>query len=162
MSAVFIGLGSNVGNRNDNLKKAVEMLESHSRIKVIKRSSIYETAPVGYVNQPDFLNAVVKIETALSPRELIKVTKGVEEELKRKRKTKWGPRTIDLDILIYDDVVMDEPHLKLPHPEIVNRAFVLVPLYEIAAELALPGGKKIKDLLNGIKDEQQIKKAASF
>lgn len=162
MSIAYIGLGSNIGNRGENLKKAVEMLDRHRQIKVVKRSSIYETAPVGYTDQPDFLNAVVGIETILSPRELLKVTKAIEEELKRKRKIKWGPRTIDLDILLYDNLFMDEQHLKLPHPEITNRAFVLVPLFEIAAGLTLPGGKKIQDLIKEIPEDQQIKKAAKF
>src|SRR3990170_582513 len=147
MAKAYIGLGSNVGRREDHLEKALELLAAAKDVKVTKTSSIYETEPVGYVDQPDFLNAAVEIETALSPRELLAVTKAIEEREGRRRDIRWGPRTVDLDILLYDQQVSTEPDLRLPHPEVTRRAFVLVPLAEIAPDLAVADGQTVRDCL---------------
>lgn len=157
MSVAYIGLGSNVGDRLGNIKKSIELLGSSPDVTVEKTASFYETKPVGYLNQPDFINTVVKITTKLTPHQLLKVTKSIEEALLRKRTVKWGPRVIDLDILIFDDIVMDEPHLRLPHPEIKNRAFVLVPLAEIAGSLKQTDGKTIAEILAKLSDKKGVK-----
>jgi len=158
MTPAFIGLGSNVGDREENIKKAISLLKNNINIKVKKVSSLYETEPVGYVDQGEFLNAAIEIETDLTPHELLKITKGIEEKLKRDRKIKWGPRTIDLDILLFGDLRIDEPHLNVPHPEIKNRAFVLIPLAEIAGQIIHPDGKTIDDLLRELIDVKSVRK----
>lgn len=150
MSVAYIGLGSNEGSRDDNIMQAVKELAATDDIKVTKVSSLYETKPVGYVDQPDFLNGVVEIETTLTPGQLLAATKSIENQLQRRRDIHWGPRTIDLDILLVDSLEMAEAGLKLPHPEVENRAFVLVPLAEIAPDLRLPGGKRVRELLNDL------------
>jgi len=158
VSSVFIGLGSNVGDREENIKKAISNLKNISNIELKNESSLYVTEPVGYIDQRDFLNAVIEIETDLTPHELLKVTKSIEEELKRERKIKWGPRTIDLDILLYNDIRIEESHLNVPHPEIKNRAFVLIPLAEIAGQLIHPDGKSINDLLHELNDVKSVRR----
>lgn len=150
MSVAYIGLGSNEGSRDDNIMQAVKELAATDDIKVTKVSSLYETKPVGYADQPDFLNGVVEIETTLTPGQLLAATKSIENQLQRRRDIHWGPRTIDLDILLVDSLEMAEAGLKLPHPEVENRAFVLVPLAEIAPDLRLPGGKRVRELLNDL------------
>lgn len=147
MASAFIGLGSNVGDREKYLENAIEKLSEADGVDVTQVSSIYETVPVGFTDQDDFLNAVVEIDTSLAPRSLLVTTKRIETELQRVREQHWGPRTIDLDILLYDDTVLSEPHLNLPHPEVMNRAFVLVPLVEIAPRKRLPSGECVSDLL---------------
>jgi len=157
MSDVYIGLGSNVGDRLSNINKAIELLDSNADITVEKIASFYETKPVGYLNQPDFINTAVKITTGLTPRRLLEVTKSIEERLRREHTVKWGPRTIDLDILLFDDITMDEPHLRLPHPEIKNRAFVLVPLAEIAGSIKHKSGNTIREMLAKLSDKKGVK-----
>ena len=148
--AAYIGVGSNMGDREENLHRAIEALDANGGIKVTRVSSIYETEPVGYLDQPDFLNAVVEIDTTLAPGELLALTKSIEKELHRRREIHWGPRTIDLDILLYGRLELAQPDLKLPHPEVKNRAFVLVPLAELAPEHKLPNGKRVKELLSDL------------
>lgn len=147
MSSVFLGLGSNVGDRENNLDLAVQRLSENADIELRQVSSYYETAPVGYLEQGDFLNAVVEIATDLEPEELLKVTKGIEEDLKRERPFRFAPRTIDVDILLFENETRDAPHLRIPHPELLNRAFVLVPLAELAPDLMHPSGQTITRLL---------------
>jgi len=143
----YIGLGSNMGEREASLRQAVELLDATDGVEVTNVSSIYETEPVGYLDQPDFLNAVVEIETSLSARKLLLATKEIERLQERRRDVRWGPRTIDLDILLFGNVRISEPDLRVPHVEVSNRAFVLAPLAEIAPDLTLPDGQKIRDLL---------------
>jgi 2-amino-4-hydroxy-6-hydroxymethyldihydropteridine diphosphokinase len=130
----FIGLGSNLGDRHSNLRAAVDALRETGGVSVIATSSIYETDPVG-PPQPDFLNAVVEISTTLAPRELLGVLKDVEARIGRVPTERWGPREIDLDLLLYGEEALEEPGLVVPHPEMYARAFVLVPLTELHPEL---------------------------
>lgn len=131
MSTAFLSIGSNLGNRMGNLKKALSLLSSHQSITVINVSSVYETDPVGFAQQDDFLNLVCKIETNLSPIALLLYTQTIEQILFRERTIRFGPRTIDVDILTYDAIVMQTDELLLPHPRMSERAFVQIPLHEI-------------------------------
>lgn len=146
-----------MGERQENLKRAIEALDSTDDIDVTRVSSIYETKPVGYLDQPDFLNLVVEIDTTLVPTELLSRTKSIEKRLQRRRDVHWGPRTIDLDILLFDSLEMVEADLKLPHPEVRKRAFVLVPLAELAPDLELPDGKSVLELLKDLGKIQGVK-----
>ena len=134
MSLVYIGLGSNLGNREENIEKAILLIEENG-IKILKRSSIIETDPVGGPPQGKFLNAVIKVETLLGPLNLLKILQDIESKLGRVREIYQGPRTMDLDILIFGDLIMQTPQLTIPHPRMFEREFVLTPLREIAAEI---------------------------
>jgi 2-amino-4-hydroxy-6-hydroxymethyldihydropteridine diphosphokinase len=143
----YIALGSNIGNREDNLNKAIEMLRQNEEIEVTKISSYINTAPVGFTDQPDFLNAVVEIKTTLCPHKLLEICSGIEKNLKRERIIHWGPRTIDLDILLYEDLILNDEDLIIPHPRMHEREFVLTPLKEIAPKAFHPVLKKtIEDI----------------
>lgn len=135
MVTVFIGVGSNLGNRSDNIKKALRYLEESDDILIEEASSVIETDPVGIVPQPKYLNGVVKINTGLSPRDLLSVLQGIENKLGRRRILKFGPRTIDLDILLYGNEIIDYPDLKVPHPRMFERDFVLRSLFEIEPQI---------------------------
>ena len=128
---VYLSLGSNIGNRQKYIESAIELVGKTEGIKILKKSGLYETSPVGYVEQDLFLNAVIKIETDFSAREILKIINKIENELDRKREIRWGPRTIDIDILIFSDKKINETDLIIPHKEMLNRLFVLVPLIEI-------------------------------
>ena len=134
--AVYIALGTNLGERLTNLHAAIAALAPE--ITVLTESHVYETPPWGYEDQPAFLNMAVKAETDLEPEALLKYLKQIEAELGREKSVRWGPRLIDLDILFYDDLVIDTPPLVIPHPRLHERAFVLVPLADIAAECVHP------------------------
>ena len=133
MSEVYIGLGSNLGNKEKNIQKAIDLIAEKNKVKKI--SNFYKTDPVGYLNQDCFLNGAIKIETNLSPEDLLKFLKNIEKKLKRKKTIKNGPRTIDLDILLYDDLIINTPNLTIPHPRMLEREFVLKPLKEITSSL---------------------------
>jgi 2-amino-4-hydroxy-6-hydroxymethyldihydropteridine diphosphokinase len=141
MTACFLGIGSNLGNKRANLDRAVELLASNPRIDIVAVSTFYETAPVGYSDQPDFLNGVLMIETDLSPHELLTAILETENQMGRKRTIRWGPRVIDVDILLYDAEKVDQDGLQIPHPRMMERRFVLEPLAEIASDLVLPDGR---------------------
>ena len=128
---VYLSLGSNIGNRQEYIESAIELVGKTEGIKILKKSGLYETSPVGYVEQDLFLNAVIKIKTDFSEREILKIINKIENELDRKREIRWGPRTIDIDILIFSDKKINETDLIIPHKEMFNRLFVLVPLIEI-------------------------------
>jgi 2-amino-4-hydroxy-6-hydroxymethyldihydropteridine diphosphokinase len=132
----YIGIGSNVGDREVNCRKAIELLAESG--KVVGVSSLYRTEPVGYHEQEDFLNAVAKVETDRTPAELLAVCLAVEDRLGRKRGLRWGPRTADLDILLYGNQVVNQPGLSIPHPRMAVRRFVLIPLVEIAPDAVEP------------------------
>jgi len=138
-SKAYIGLGSNLGDRLGNLKSAVNAISQLDKTRVLKQSRIYETEPVGYLDQGNFLNMVLLIETELKPIDLLKKLQGIESMLKRERIIRWGPRTIDLDILIYDDVIINLPELTIPHPEMLKRAFVLIPMKDIDPHMEING-----------------------
>ena len=155
-ATVYLGLGSNVGNRQENLERALGFLSE--RLRVVKVSSIYDTEPLGNVNQPRFLNLVCQVYTTLVPTALLALAKGIESKLGRTGKSN-APRPIDIDILFYGDQVMKTPELVIPHPRLAERAFVLVPLAEIAPDLIHPvSGKTIRELLNGVTEKQGVLK----
>ena len=137
MSIVYIGIGSNLGDRKANCMRAIELLAGKG-IVVRKESSLYETDPWGDKNQPKFLNMAIEIETEIKPQDLLGILAGIEKELGRKKSRKWGPRIIDLDILLYNSVTIDQDDLKIPHPFMHERDFVLKPLYEIAPDVKHP------------------------
>lgn len=159
----FIALGSNIGDRENFLNSALDKMEEGSKIRVVKKSSIYETDPVGCESKDKFLNMVVKVETDLLPTDLLLFLQGIEESLGRVRMEKNGPRTIDLDILLFEDCVFNadacEKKLIIPHPRMHDRAFVLVPFAEIAPKAAHPKFKKIiKELLRDILNKTNVEK----
>ena len=150
MIEAYIGIGSNVGNREENIAKAISLLSEHC--KIIKFSSLYETEPIGYKEQNWFLNAVVEIETLHQPANFLLVLQNIERNLGRIRKVKNEPRVIDLDLLLYGDQVIRQEDLIVPHPELHTRLFVLIPLAEIAPQLMHPTLKKsISELANSCK-----------
>lgn len=136
MNNVFLSIGTNMGNREHNLKLAVQSLQNIENVSVKTVSSIYETAPVGYVNQPNFLNIAVFVQTPHSPFEMLDICQSIENELGRIRQIRWGPRVIDLDILLFNHENIEAENLIVPHPRMYERAFVLVPLIEIASEVS--------------------------
>jgi len=136
LPTVYLGLGSNLGDRERNLSVALRRLEPLVRIEAV--SSLYETDPVGQQDQPVYLNAVCRGVTGLPPRGLLRHLKEVERELGRRDSTRWGPRPIDIDLLLYGEAVVEEVDLRVPHPEMPSRAFVLVPLAELAPEVRYP------------------------
>lgn len=150
MAISFLSLGSNLGDRLDHLSKAITALANQPKIKVLKVSSVYQTKPVGGPEQEDYLNAVVKIQTELSALELLDVTQSIENNEGRIREVRWGPRTLDIDVLTYDDLISADEKLTLPHPRISERAFVLVPFFEIDPQATISGLGKIADLYNQI------------
>ena len=160
MNEAFIGLGSNIEPREKHLNKAIQLLEENKAITIIQQSSIYETEPVDYLEQAKFLNMVVEIETNLSNLELLSYCQEIEKKLGRDREIEQiekGPRTMDLDILLYNNENRDLDILRIPHPRLHERAFVLIPLNEIAPERILPtSGKRIDDLFEGL-SEKDIK-----
>jgi len=135
----YLGLGGNLGDPQAAMAAALSMLDAAEAIAVTRVSSLYRTPPWGMVDQPDFLNAVAEVETELGPRPLLDACLAAERTLKRVRNERWGPRAIDLDVLIYDDLSIHEDGLTVPHPRLAERAFVLVPLLEIAPEVAIDG-----------------------
>jgi dihydroneopterin aldolase / 2-amino-4-hydroxy-6-hydroxymethyldihydropteridine diphosphokinase len=141
MSEVYLSLGSNLGNPQENLSKAISKIQKKG-ITIQAQSSFIRTAPYGYREQPDFLNCVIKISTDLCPRELLETILSIEMEMGRVREEKWEPRIIDIDIIFYDNLVMDSENLVIPHPDLHNRLFVLEPLSEIAPNLIHPVLKK--------------------
>ena len=145
MTRAYLGLGANLGDRLGTLRRAVELLGATDGISVMQSSNVYETAPVG-PPQPDFLNAVVRVETDLEPHALLEACQSIERALGRERHERWGPRTIDIDVLAYDHLEIDEPDLEVPHPRMHERAFVLVPLGELDADPPLPGGRRLASI----------------
>jgi 2-amino-4-hydroxy-6-hydroxymethyldihydropteridine diphosphokinase len=148
MATVYLSLGSNVGDRADYLRRALTKVDKHPRIRLMKTSSLYETEPLEYPNQDWFVNAVCEVETDMAPMALLDALQGIENELQRERSIRWGPRTIDLDILYYDEELVAETRLIIPHIRMHDRSFVLIPLDEIAPEFQHPIlGLSAKELL---------------
>ncbi|MBM7622721.1 2-amino-4-hydroxy-6-hydroxymethyldihydropteridine diphosphokinase [Sporohalobacter salinus] len=155
MITSYLSLGSNKGNREDYLKKAIKGLQGNSDIEVIAISSIYATEPVGYTDQADFLNLVVEIKTTLTPLELLDYIQEVELELNRTREIRWGPRTIDIDIILFGDREIKSNRLTVPHPRFQQRAFVLVPLSDLTDEV-IYDGKTATELLAQLPEKTGI------
>lgn len=141
----YMGLGANLGDRRANILSAIGRLRALPGIAVLRAASLYESAPVGFIDQPRFVNTVIEVTTDLSPFDLLAAVQCVERDLGRVRTVRWGPRTIDIDILFYDDVTMDDPALTIPHPRMAERAFVLVPLAELVPDRLL-NGRTVRDL----------------
>jgi 2-amino-4-hydroxy-6-hydroxymethyldihydropteridine diphosphokinase len=153
---VFLGLGSNQGDRRENLARALQLLGKE--ITIVRTSSIYETEPVGYLDQDWFLNAVCQAQTDRGPRDLLELANRVEQALGRVRDIHWGPRTLDVDILLYGDRIVDEPDLQIPHPRLAERGFVLTPLSELAGELIHPTlGLTIAELRYRLADSSEVR-----
>lgn len=152
MSHIYLALGSNIEPRETYLAKALDALNAYQQITIVKKSSVYKTAPVGYTDQADFLNMVVEVDTSLLPLALLDVCQAIEKQLGRKRDIRFGPRTIDLDILMYNQENRETERLTLPHPRMLERAFVLIPLGEIAPELIIPatGDKRVQDYIEAL------------
>lgn len=154
----YVAIGSNMGNREDYLIKAVQKLNLHPSIGVVNFSSIYETDPIGYTDQAEFLNMVIKLNTDLSAFQLLHVLQNTETEFNRKREVKWGPRTLDLDILLYNHENIVAEHLIVPHPRMHERAFVLIPLYEINENISIPTLKKsLSTIIDQLSDKEGVR-----
>jgi 2-amino-4-hydroxy-6-hydroxymethyldihydropteridine diphosphokinase len=148
---IGLGLGSNIGDKPANIRRALALLEARKAVEIMAVSSIYRTAPWGYLDQDAFANACALARTRLSPAALLAEAKAIEAEMGREKTIRWGPRLIDIDILFYGDLPLAEPDLILPHKELFNRAFVLVPLAEIAPELRI-GGRLVREAAAELND----------
>jgi 2-amino-4-hydroxy-6-hydroxymethyldihydropteridine diphosphokinase len=162
MNRVFIGLGSNVGDRLHHLQRAVKALGELPGTSVKKLSAVYETEPVGLKDQPTFLNAVVEIETTLEVKALYAAVKEIERAVGRVPRQRWGPREIDLDLLYYNDVVLSDSELSIPHPEVSSRRFVLIPLAEIAPEFIDPvRNKTVLEMVRTLTNQSAVHRTTS-
>jgi 2-amino-4-hydroxy-6-hydroxymethyldihydropteridine diphosphokinase len=142
---IYLGLGANLGDRAGTIARALQQLDTLRGVRVLRRASLYETAPIGVTNQPGFLNTVVEALTTLSPRALLEAVKGIEQTLGRQSRERWGPREIDIDILLYGDQHVAEPGLIVPHARLWERLFVVAPLSELRDDLTGPDGRTIAD-----------------
>ncbi|UOE94216.1 2-amino-4-hydroxy-6-hydroxymethyldihydropteridine diphosphokinase [Alkalihalobacillus sp. LMS39] len=155
---VYIGLGSNVGDRESHLRFGVSALEQDQNCKVVETSSIYETAPVGYIDQGPFLNMVVVIKTTFKADEVLSLLLNIEKRAKRSREIRWGPRTLDLDILLYNQENIKMDVLQVPHPRMAERAFVIVPLHEVNPNLYLSNKEQTVEQIYGfLPDKEGVK-----
>ena len=150
MTVAFVGLGSNQAGPAEQIERALRELDALPHTRVVKRSSVYRTAPVGYADQPDFLNAVAQLETGMPAERLLAELHGIEDRHGRERPFPNAPRTLDLDLLLYGSAVLETASLQVPHPRMHERAFVLEPLAEIAPAAVVPGHGSVKDLLQRI------------
>jgi len=158
MKNVFLSLGSNLNDRIAYLEKAIKELKADEFVKVVAISSVYETEPVGYFDQPFFLNIIVEIETDYSPGELLVKCKDIEKLIGRIQRGRWMEREIDLDIIFYNDQIIETEDLNIPHKELYNRKFVLAPLYEIAPKFQCPNTMlRVHELLDACGDDTKIK-----
>ncbi|HVI25111.1 MAG TPA: 2-amino-4-hydroxy-6-hydroxymethyldihydropteridine diphosphokinase [Xanthomonadaceae bacterium] len=146
----WVGLGGNVGDAAATLRAALPALDALPATRLLRASRLYRTPAWGLTDQPDFVNAVAELETALSPRDLLDGLLAVERAFGRERRERWGPRTLDLDLLLHGDVALDEPGLHLPHPHLHERAFVLLPLAELAPGMPIPGHGRVADFLTAV------------
>ena len=162
MAVVYLGLGSNLGDREHALARACSLLDQHPAIAVQDVSSLYETAPVGLAEQPNFLNAAVGVVTGLRPESLLAVTQATESRLGREPEVKWGPRPIDIDILLYGSLLVQRPFLEIPHKSMGERLFVLVPLKELAPELNIPGLGHIAEIVGALAAHGDVKSLGAF
>ncbi|MGL5348406.1 MAG: 2-amino-4-hydroxy-6-hydroxymethyldihydropteridine diphosphokinase [Peptostreptococcaceae bacterium] len=137
MNKAYLGLGTNMGDRFEYLSTACQLIDENENIRITKKSKLYETKAWGYTDQADFLNMCIEIETSLDEYRLLDVCEQVEQMLNRERIIRWGPRTIDVDILFYNDIILDDEKLSIPHPRISERAFVLIPLMDLNTKLVI-------------------------
>jgi 2-amino-4-hydroxy-6-hydroxymethyldihydropteridine diphosphokinase len=162
LSKAYISIGSNLGDRLEYIREAIKMMKQSKDIEICKASSVYETEPKGYKDQPHFLNMALELETALEPLNLLELLLNIESQMGRERYQRWGPRNIDLDLLLYDDIILNSDKLTLPHPRMHQRGFVLVPLAEIAPKLVHPLLKKsVERLLEELSTDSISEKAES-
>ncbi len=155
---VFIGIGSNLGDKEGNIRRALQMLAEDGRISVVAVAPLYKTDPVGNRDQDWFLNTVAAVDTALPPLELLKVLSEIEDGMGRRRTVRWGPRVIDLDILLYGEERINMPDLQIPHPGVEERAFVAVPLADLHPGLMLPCGATAAELAAELAEKQHVEK----
>lgn len=155
MTTAYLSLGSNKGHREEYLQQAIKNLHNHSEIEVIVSSSVYETKPVGYTDQADFLNLVIQVETTLAPLKLLDYVQQIEIKLDRTREIRWGPRTIDIDIILFGDKEIESKRLTVPHPRFHERAFVLSPLADLTDEV-IYDGKTAVELLTELPETSGI------
>lgn len=152
----WVGLGANLGDPAQMLRVAISLLRAHPRIRLEAESSLYRSEPWGVRDQPAFVNAVVRVETDLQPLQLLDALLGIERELGRRRTgPRWGPRTIDLDLLSYDNLVLQSPRLQIPHPRMQQRAFVLLPLLELDPDFEIPGLERAAECLARIDQRER-------
>ena len=162
MADVFLGLGSNDGDRQANIRKALLLLNNHDRVKILAVSSLYETKPLGESSQPDFINCVARIETDYLPQELLEIAKTIEVTLGREPHTHMLPRPMDIDILLYDKLDHDSIDLMIPHSRLTKRRFVLEPLLEIDEDIIHPvTGRPLKESFEDVKSQKMIKRMES-
>lgn len=147
MHTVYLGLGSNQSNPISQIKNATDLIEKIETSKIIKKSSLYESLPVGYLDQPNFINQVISLQTSLSPAELFERFQQIEFQLKRVKKIVNGPRTIDIDILLFNQEIILTKDLTIPHPRMLDRAFVMIPLLEIEPNILVPKISNLKEIL---------------
>ncbi|BAU26166.1 2-amino-4-hydroxy-6-hydroxymethyldihydropteridine diphosphokinase [Aneurinibacillus soli] len=163
---VFFGLGSNMGDKEGTLQEAVRLLDAVSGIQVLRSSSLYETDPVGYVEQDVFYNLVLEADVILPPQALLEETQRIEQQLGRTRDIRWGPRTVDIDILLYGEQQEDTEALCIPHPRMAERAFVLVPLAELVPHQVIPMPARvnvlIEELLSNLEHTDGVRRSKSF
>lgn len=153
----YVALGSNLGDRLGNLQRAVRLIGEVPGTRVLRTSSVYETAPREVEDQPEFLNAVAEVETERGPRQLLDALLAIEARLGRERRVKYGPRSIDLDVLLYGDEEIHEPGLDVPHPKMLERAFVIVPLAELEPARVTPSGQKLRELARELRRHQRVR-----
>ena len=154
--SVYIGLGSNLGDRAEAIRRALRLLDQEPGVRVVRTSGLYQSAPVGYLDQPTFLNAVAELWTTLPPDTLLRRMKEIEREMGRQPAPHWGPRLIDLDILMYDDLHLSTDVLTVPHPRMQERAFVLAPLAELLPDHHLPNGLTVREGAKQLSTLQQV------
>ena len=154
---LWLSLGSNLGDRETTLRQALQELSAH-RMTIRAVSSLYATAPQGFTDQPEFLNCVARMSTALSAQDALRHCHAVEAAHGRERTLRWGPRTLDVDVLFYDNLVMTSPVLELPHPRLWERAFVLAPLLELRPDLTMPSGQPARAVLQRLEASQRVER----
>lgn len=158
-STAYLALGSNLNNPVQQLLDCCQTLKQHPKIDFIQHSSFYQTPPLGPQDQQDFINAVVQIQTSLTPEQLLQTTQQIEKDQQRIKTRHWGPRTLDIDILLYEQLNYQSPNLSIPHKEMTKRNFVIIPLAEISPKLILPDGTSLTEILSK-QDQNNIKKVA--